>query len=91
MSRTTPRRAVLPLVPPAATGVFSTSQTSPPITNRPKSTGPRAGKKAAPFWMPEAAKRQLDFMVVEKDTTKQALLTEALNDLFRKYGKPPIA
>lgn len=39
----------------------------------------------------EAAKRQLDFMAVQDDTIIQALLTEALNDLFRKRGKPPIA
>jgi hypothetical protein len=30
-------------------------------------------------------------MAVEEDTTIQALLTEALNDLFRKREKPPIA
>ena len=41
--------------------------------------------------MPEAAKRQLDIMAIDQDTTLQGLLTEALNDLFRKYDKPPIA
>jgi hypothetical protein len=56
-----------------------------------KGAGSRAGKKPLPFWTPEAAKKQLDFMVVEMDTTAQALITEALNDLFKKYGKPPIA
>jgi len=29
--------------------------------------------------------------MVEHDTTAQALLTEALNDLLIKYDKPPIA
>ena len=62
-----------------------------PVINRPKSTGPRAGKKAVPLWLPAAAKRQLDLLVMEQDTTKQALLSEAVNDLFKKYRKPPIA
>ena len=93
MSRSTQRRAVLPAVPIAtATGVFdSQGEKEAPAGNRARSTGPRRGKKAAPFWMPEAAKRQLDLLRLEKDTTTQALLTEAVNDLFRKHDKPPIA
>ena len=71
------------------TGAFT--KTAPASMTRPTSTGSRAGKKAAPFWMPAAAKKQLDYLTVEQDTTQQALLTEALNDLFKKYGKPPIA
>ena len=88
MSRT-PSRATLTTV---TTGAFD-KPPEPQTTaaRRAKSTGPRAGKRAVPFWMPEAAKRQLDLMVVEQDTTKQAVLTEAINDLFKKYGKPPIA
>jgi len=38
-----------------------------------------------------AAKKQLAMLAIEEDTTQQELLTEALNDLFRKRGKPPIA
>ncbi len=71
------------------TGAFTMAAPAPPT--RPPSTGPRAGKKAAPFWMPAAAKKQLDYLTIEQDTTQQAFLTEALNDLFTKYGKPPIA
>jgi hypothetical protein len=70
------------------TGAFTKTA---PTTTRPTSTGSRAGKKAAPFWMPAAAKKQLDYLTIEQETTQQALLTEALNDLFKKYGKPPIA
>lgn len=71
------------------TGAFAKANDA--AKERPKSTGPRAGKKAAPFWIPAAAKKQLDFLTVEQETTCQALLTEALNDLFKKHGKPPIA
>jgi hypothetical protein len=89
MSRTARRRATLPEI--RTGGAFEAESTPAPVRNRPKSTGPRAGKKAVPLWLPEAAKRQLDLLVVDQDSTKQALLTEAVNDLFRKYGKPAIA
>ncbi len=35
--------------------------------------------------------QQLKMLSVEKETTMHALLLEALNDLFIKYGKKPIA
>jgi hypothetical protein len=41
--------------------------------------------------MPEAAKKQLAILAIEVEQTQQALLSEALNDLFKKYGKQPIA
>ena len=75
--------------PLTATAAFTKAAVEP--APRPTITGSRAGKKAAPFWMPAAAKKQLAFLTAEQETTQQALLTEALNDLFRKYGKEPIA
>ncbi|WP_152053067.1 ribbon-helix-helix domain-containing protein [Tautonia marina] len=39
---------------------------------------------------PEAAK-QFKLLVVQRDTTTQDLLTEAINDLFAKYGLSRIA
>ena len=84
-------KAVRP--PLTTTGAFNKSapeSTGEPI-GKPASTGPRAGKKAAPFWMPAPAKKQLDYLTIERETTQQALLTEALNDLFEKYGKKRIA
>ena len=51
----------------------------------------RQGKKAITgYFNPEVAK-QLKAMAVAQDTTTQALLEEALNDLFKKYSKPHIA
>ncbi len=57
-----------------------------------KDTAPvRVGKRQiAGFWPPEVGK-QLKIMAAESGTTVQALLTEALNDLFQKHRKPPIA
>lgn len=39
---------------------------------------------------PEAWK-QLKLIALERETTAHALLIEAVNDLFRKHGKKPIA
>jgi hypothetical protein len=44
-----------------------------------------------PFWVPIAARKQLKVMAAEMDTTQQDLMTIALNDFFKKHGKPPIA
>jgi hypothetical protein len=43
------------------------------------------------FQLPAAAKKQLAILAIERETTQQALLSEALNDLFQKHGKPAIA
>jgi hypothetical protein len=61
------------------------------LPTKPRTTGPRAGKKAVLIWVPPGAKRQLDRMVFEMETSAQALLVEALNDLFKKYDLPGIA
>lgn len=39
----------------------------------------------------KAVQKQFKIMVAEQDKTAQELHAEALNDLFRKYGKEPIA
>jgi hypothetical protein len=58
----------------------------------PKETRPdRVGKRATLFQLPAAAKKQLAILAIERETTQQALLIEALNDLFTKHGKLPIA
>lgn len=68
--------------------------TTPPpsTTTEPREKRPdRAGKRATLFQLPAAAKKQLAILAIERETTQQALLSEALNDLFQKHGKPPIA
>ena len=37
-----------------------------------------------------AVKKQLKLIALEQDTTQAELFREAINDLFRKNGKPPI-
>jgi len=51
----------------------------------------RVGKRATLFYLPAAAKKQLAILAIERETTQQALLSEALNYLFKKHGKQPIA
>lgn len=67
--------------------------TLPPekATKAPDTRPDRAGKRATLFQLPAAAKKQLAILAVEQETTQQALMSEALNDLFKKHGKPPIA
>ena len=48
-------------------------------------------RKQTIFVMNEQAVKQLDFMALDNNTTRQALLIEAVNDLFMKHNKPPIA
>jgi hypothetical protein len=70
-----------------STGVFEHQDAPAEPAPRPD----RAGRLPMPFWTTAAAKRQLRMMAAEADTTQQDLMTQALNDLFRKHGKPPIA
>ena len=66
---------------------------SPPHSpsNDPHYRPGRVGKTAVSGFFPPPVKRQLRLMAAANDTTIQALLTEALNDLFAKHGKPEIA
>lgn len=51
----------------------------------------RAGKKKVTATLDPAAHKQLKGLAVEREGTTEALLMEAINDLFKKYGKPEIA
>lgn len=51
----------------------------------------RVGKKAVTgFFEPEVSK-VLKILAIEHESSNQDLIREALNDLFIKYGKKPIA
>jgi hypothetical protein len=51
----------------------------------------RVGKKTVAAHFDPAVSKQLKLLGIERDSSTQALLKEAINDLFTKYGKPPIA
>lgn len=73
---------------PAAQAANQTSATVTPIGARVPS---RIGKKTVAAHFDPAVSKQLKHLGLERDSSTQALLREAINDLFAKYGKPPIA
>lgn len=56
--------------------------------SRPKS---RQGKKTVTSWIEPAAKKQLAMLSIEEERPEAELLIEAINLLFAKYDRPPIA
>jgi hypothetical protein len=73
---------------PIAHVANATPATVTPIGSRAPS---RVGKKTVAAHFDPAVSKQLKHLGLERDTSTQALLREAINDLFNKYGKPPIA
>lgn len=51
----------------------------------------RQGKKMISGHFDKDVHRQLKMLAIEKDTSIQDLLSEALNALFERNNKPPIA
>lgn len=51
----------------------------------------RVGTKQIAAHFPEDVAWQLRALAVDRKTTVQNLMAEALNDLFAKYGKPEVA
>ena len=51
----------------------------------------RAGKKKVTASLDPAAHKQLRQLGLDRDMTTEALLIEAINDLFKKHAKRPIA
>jgi hypothetical protein len=51
----------------------------------------RQGKKTVAGFFDTAVSTQLKQIGLDRNLTVQDLLTEAINDLFKKYKKPPIA
>jgi hypothetical protein len=76
----------------ATRGVEATPpQAAVTVTALRTTTPSRIGKKTVAAHFDPAVSRQLKQLGLDRDTSTQALLREALNDLFTKYGKPPIA
>jgi hypothetical protein len=75
------RPVAAPLPPPA---------TPSPAAKPARARSRLATKQIAAHFPPEVA-WQLRELAVQRRTTSQALLAEALNMLFERYGKPPLA
>jgi hypothetical protein len=83
-SPTSPPMLPVPEVPKAA------PTASEPVPARPPGfyAATRAGKKKVTAALDPAAHKQLKSLAVERETTTEALMTEAIRDLLAKYGKP---
>lgn len=51
----------------------------------------RKGRKGIMTYVESDAHKALAMLAIEQDKTQQELMREALNGLFRQYGKTPIA
>jgi hypothetical protein len=60
-------------------------------SRRAEATTTREGKKTIAGFFDLEVSKQLKIIGINNGKTVQDLLTEALNDLFTKYGKSPIA
>jgi hypothetical protein len=70
---------------------LSSFTTEKPGTAPPAETAPEEGKRGQTLRLSPEAWRQLKLLALERTTTSHALLIEAVNALFQKHGKPPIA
>jgi hypothetical protein len=67
---------------PAGTAAAAAAPSRPPS---------RKTRQSMTVWQEEAAIKQLRLLAVEQDMSQQELVAEALNLLFSRYGKQPIA
>ncbi len=63
----------------------------PPAANSIKGTPSRKGKRAVTGYVSQQAFTQLQILRAERGLEVQEIMVEALNDIFKKYGKPAIA
>jgi len=75
-----------PTAPPAS-HAEGLEPTTPEQPSKPKN--PREGKKAVVGYFSPAVSRALHQLALNADTSIQALLGEAIDDLMRKHGKHP--
>jgi hypothetical protein len=80
-------RRHLPRKPAPAALAPKEAQTSLQPVQQPS----RRGKVAITHWVDPAVRKQLARLSIDHDSSQAALVAEALNLLFEKYGQPPIA
>lgn len=90
-----PRKASAPVAAeeaPARKAPAAASQESPAPDAPPRYTAPsRVGKKAVTGYFDPAVRQQLAVLAAEEDRSQNDLIAEALNMLFERYRKSPIA
>jgi hypothetical protein len=76
--------------PPAKPAPIASTNEVPPPTQGIQQPS-RKGKVAITHWVDPAVRKQLARLSIDLDSSQAALVAEALNLLFEKYGQPPIA
>lgn len=61
------------------------------LAAKPRIAASREGKRGKLVYLTAAAEKQLTFIGAEHDKTQQALMVEAVNLLFERYGRDQIA
>lgn len=74
-----------------ATTITPTSNSNNEVVVKSNQRTGRVGTRMLGGHISEPAQRQFKILAAVQDKTVQALLEEAINDLFKKYGKEPIA
>ena len=74
-----------PVEPPAL------AAKTPDKEKSPSAPASRAGQRVITFYVKPEAHKQLRLLSVEEGLNVQELMVDALNDLFRKYGRSIIA
>jgi hypothetical protein len=72
---------------PAASHVGTSQAEATPLPPKPRN--PREGKKAVVGYFSPAVSRALHHLALDTDSSIQALLGEAIDELMRKHGKHP--
>jgi hypothetical protein len=70
---------------------LSSFTTEKPGATPPPESAPEEAKRGQTLRLSTEAWRQLKLLAIERTTTSHTLLIEAVNALFQKHGKPPIA
>jgi hypothetical protein len=83
------RFAGLKKSPPGPTSSHAGTSEAVAAEPGPKPRNPREGKKAVVGYFSPAVSRALHQLALDTDTSMQALLGEAIDDLMRKHGKHP--
>ena len=81
--------AMLAAMQPGPSAIRAQPDRQPALTKprHPKKTGARAGTRQIAGHFPDATLRALKHLMAEEDTTLQALLDEAIDDLLVKKGR----
>ncbi len=85
---TSPEPQVISLRPEPQPVATEAPALSPTSSAKPFFAATRAGKKKVTAALAPAAHKQLKSLAVDHETTTEALLAEAIADLFTKYGRP---